>query len=166
MTAALLAPERIARLVVVDIAPRRYHARQAGVVAALVAVDLAALGSRADADAVLASRVPDAALRAFLLTNLVRDGAGFRWRCNLPAIVAALGTIEDFPHLGRIYGGATAFIHGGASDYLDPVADRETITRLFPAARFVTLAGAGHWVHADRPREFQALLGELLADAA
>ena len=29
------------------------------------------------------------------------------------------------------------------------------IKALFPKARFARLTGAGHWLHADRPREFE-----------
>jgi esterase len=35
---------------------------------------------------------------------------------------------------------------------------RPTIKTLFPAARFAKIPGAGHWLHADRPREFEATI--------
>jgi pimeloyl-ACP methyl ester carboxylesterase len=36
------------------------------------------------------------------------------------------------------------------------------IEGLFPKAQFVTIAGAGHQVHADRPEEFLAQLRPFL----
>jgi pimeloyl-ACP methyl ester carboxylesterase len=33
---------------------------------------------------------------------------------------------------------------------------------MFPAARFVTLKGAGHWVHADNPSGFVGVLEAFL----
>ncbi|NCF11702.1 MAG: alpha/beta fold hydrolase, partial [Gammaproteobacteria bacterium] len=72
MRFALEHPGRVARLLVVDIAPRAYRGNQDDVVAALRRLDLDALPSRAAADARLAQWIPDPSLRAFLLTNLVQ----------------------------------------------------------------------------------------------
>jgi len=61
-----------------------------------------------------------------------------------------------------VYRGPTLFVRGAGSDY---VADeyRPTIRALFPAARFVTLKNAGHWLHADNPSGFIAVLEAFLA---
>jgi esterase len=34
---------------------------------------------------------------------------------------------------------------------------------LFPAARFVTVKDAGHWLHADNPAGFRAVVDAFLA---
>jgi pimeloyl-ACP methyl ester carboxylesterase len=45
------------------------------------------------------------------------------------------------------------FIRGGQSDYVDD-DDLPDIRTRFPAARLVTIDGAGHWLHADSPESF------------
>ena len=55
----------------------------------------------------------------------------------------------------RNFEGPTLFLSGGASDYVRP-EHRPTIKALFPSARFAKLPGAGHWLHAEKPREFEA----------
>jgi pimeloyl-ACP methyl ester carboxylesterase len=40
--------------------------------------------------------------------------------------------------------------------------DHEEIKRLFPAAKFATIPGAGHWVHADKPNELLLVMKEFI----
>lgn len=162
MSAALRAPRRVERLAVVDIAPRDYAGSQREVLASLQALDLDALGDRAAADAALAGTVEDAGMRAFLLTNLVLQDGAWCWRVNLPAIVAGIAAIEGFPSFDHRYPGATCFIRGDRSDYLVASRDGAAIRRLFPAATIETVADAGHWVHAEQPQAFVALLRRFL----
>lgn len=162
MRLALEHPDRVARLLVVDIAPRSYRGNQDAVVAALQRLDLAALPSRAAADARLAEWLPDPALRAFLLTNLTQADGRLRWRINLPALAAGLAGIEAFPVPdGARYTGPTRFIAGRDSDYLQP-EDPERIRALFPHAELEWIEGAGHWVHAARPDAFLAAVRAFL----
>lgn len=39
-------------------------------------------------------------------------------------------------------------------------SDNEEILRLFPMATISHIAGAGHWVHMDKPNEFMAAVKE------
>ena len=163
MTAALLAPERIECLVVVDIAPVRYRRGFTGLAEALLGLDLDGIDRRTDADERLAEAVPDAALRGFLLQNLVlRDGA-YVWRLNLAAISAARDALRDFPDLppSAVFEGPALFLAGAASDYVRP--DHATvIERYFPNAEIRRIGGAGHWVHAERPEAFLAEVEKFL----
>ena len=166
MTAALLAPERIERLVVVDIAPVRYSHGFTGLAETLLGLDLDGIDRRTDADQRLAEAVPDAALRGFLLQNLVpRDGA-YVWRLNLAAISAAGGALRDFPDLppSAVFDGPTLFLAGAASDYVRP-DHAPVIERYFPNAEIRRIGGAGHWVHAERPEAFLAEVGDFLVRA-
>jgi esterase len=52
------------------------------------------------------------------------------------------------------FDGPTLFLSGALSHYVRP-EHRETIRALFPAARFAKIPGAGHWLHAEKPREFE-----------
>lgn len=164
MMAALSHPDQVSRLVVADIAPVAYEHHNAEIATALLAVPLSPGLTRAAADAALVATVPDVGLRAFLLQNLV-PGAHPSWRIGLREIAAAMRVIEGWepPVAGAVYRGPTLFIAGAASDYVRP-EHRPAIRVLFPVARFVTLKHAGHWLHADNPAGFVAVLEAFLAD--
>ncbi|MEI6107577.1 MAG: alpha/beta fold hydrolase, partial [Opitutae bacterium] len=85
-------PERVARLVVVDIAPKDYRwAAHRAEFAALNELDLAGLHSRQEAEMRFEARVPNLGMRKFLATNLEHsDGGHWRWSINLPVLTAAL----------------------------------------------------------------------------
>ncbi|HEX4262655.1 MAG TPA: alpha/beta fold hydrolase [Acetobacteraceae bacterium] len=153
MMAALTAPEAVARLVVVDVAPVRNPPGFRAIAAAMQALPLTPGLTRREAGAVLSQAVPDDRVRAFLLQNL-RPGDAPSWRIGLDRIVAALPDIEGWdPPPGACYGGPTLFIAGGLSPYVTQEA-RPAIRALFPKARVLTLKGVGHWVHADDPEGF------------
>jgi len=157
-TAMMLALDHahlVERLVVVDIAPTPSPGHAEGFVEALAAVDLGRFQARREVDAHLASDVPDAGIRAFLLQNLDTSGARLAWKPNLSAIMAELDTIVDFPDvpMGRTYDGPTQFIAGANSDYLQP-GHHAAARALFPNAEFEVIADAGHWVHAEQPAAF------------
>ena len=162
MRLALEAPGAVSRLLVGDIAPVTYPPHFRDLAAAMLALPLRPGLKRAEADALLAPAAQDRALRAFLLQNLVL-GEAPAWRIGLAEIAAALPGIEgwDAP-TGASYGGPALFLSGGRSDYVR-AADRPLIRALFPAARFVTLRDAGHWMHADQPEAFAATATAFLA---
>ena len=165
MAAALARPDAVARLIVADIAPVAYPPHVGGLAGAMAALPLSPGMRRAQADAALAPAVPDAAVRAFLLQNL-QLGAVPAWRIGLKEIAAALPTIEGWQASeGARYAGPTLFIAGAASDYIQP-GHRPAIRALFPAARFVTLKGAGHWLHVDNPDGFVAVVEAFLTATA
>lgn len=162
MWLALHHPETVARLIVVDVAPMRYARDYRPLIDAMAGLDLLAIESREQADAALAAAIPEARLRQFLLSNLVRSGQGFVWRLGLATIRRALPNIIGFPNPGpRRYDGPVAFIRGARSDYVAPGHERN-IRRLFPSAGIVTVPEAGHWVHAENPQGFlDALCAQL-----
>jgi pimeloyl-ACP methyl ester carboxylesterase len=156
MALALARPEDVAKLIVVDIAPVPSPPRFRDIAAAMQDMPLPDGLSRAQAEAFLAPAVPDAALRSFLLQNL-RFGPGAGWRIGLDEIEAALPVIETWPNLAGRYDGPVTFILGGKSNFVQD-EDRPAVRALFPHVRFVTLKNAGHWVHADDPAGFLAVL--------
>lgn len=153
MALALLHPETVRRLVVADIAPTGYEHSQQHLVDAMREVDLSRVDTRRDADTQLAEHVPEDGVRAFLLQSL--DVKGRRWRLNLDTLERFMPQILGWPELAGQFDGPTLFLSGAASDYVKP-DHRPAIKALFPQAKFAKIPGAGHWLHADKPREFEA----------
>ena len=145
----------VGRLIVVDIAPVAYTHTHGPLVEALRAVDLAAAGRRADVDRQLQAAIPEAALRSFLLHNLVSEDGRLNWRINLAALAANMDSLIDFPEdlAGHSYSGPAYFLRGAASDYVNE-AHHARIRDLFPQAKIDSIPEAGHWVHAEQPAAF------------
>jgi len=165
MTLALTRPELLQRLIVVDIAPIRYASGYDGFIRAMLAANLSPGRRRADVDAELAAAVPDKAMRAFLIQNLDTSGGRLAWQPNLPALLAAMSELMDFPpdlQAGH-YRGPVRCLRGERSDYVGPEGE-VALRELFPGAEVTTVPGAGHWPHAERPADFLALLEKALAD--
>lgn len=150
MTVALEHPLRTRRLMVLDVAPVRYHSGFDRYIEAMRSMPLATLRSRRDAEGHLAPAVPDTATRQFLLHNLVREGDAFRWRLNLEALARNLPDLGGFPATERTYDGPARFVAGARSDFLKPEHE-PGIRRLFPEAELHAIENAGHWLHADQP---------------
>lgn len=153
MVLALRRPDLVRGLVVVDIAPDdSSHGYGFGrLIAALRDLDLSAVRTRDQADAALATRIPDAGVRAFLLQNLHRTREGFVWLPNLELLARDLPLISGFPAgLDGNFPGPVLWLRGEQSGYVrdDHVP---VMARLFPRHELVTIPGAGHWVHTDAP---------------
>jgi len=166
MALALTAPDAVGALIVADIAPVAYRHSHGDYIAALRALDLAAIARRSDADAALRAAVPEPGVRGFLLQNLVFEDSGPRWALNLDALATAMDDLTSFPfEAGRMrYDGPTLFLRGGASPYVQPEQHEAAIVEFFPNAVIETLEGAGHWLHAERPAEFLDMVGRFLSD--
>ena len=154
MWLALTQSHRVERLVVADIAPVRYQGGLGELMDAMLELPLDEIDKRAAADRWLKRRIPESAIRDYLLQNLVRTERGWRWRSNLRALRDGLELISGFPEVppGVHYEGPTRFIHGHRSDYVKPVY-LPVMERLFPNLELVTL-DAGHWVYAEQPERF------------
>jgi esterase len=150
-------PERVERLVVVDIAPKDYNsAAHRSEFAAMNELDLRTLQSRGEAEMKFEARVSDWAMRKFLSTNLERDAATntWRWLINLPALTAALPLLEKTPLTSSDrFEGPTLFVTGGQSRYVLPT-DWEGIERHFPKAKLEVIADSGHNPHMEAREVF------------
>ena len=154
MRLALDSPERVSRLMVVDIAPAPSGSDHLPLIDAMLAMPVNRYTRRSEADTALAATVAESSLRSFLLQNLTGGPQGLRWRINLPAIRAAMPALVSFP-LGEdeIYPGEAVFVRGALSDYVRE-EHAGTIARHFPGAQLQTVQDAGHWVHAEQPECF------------
>jgi pimeloyl-ACP methyl ester carboxylesterase len=161
MQLALTEGGLIRRLIVADIAPVAYAHDQSRHVQAMAALDLGQITTRAEADAALAATTPDPALRAFFLQSLDFRSQPPRWKLNLPVLAAEMPKIVGWPGTTGRFDGPTLFLTGAESTYVRP-EHRETIQALFPKARFARIPGAGHWLHAEKPREFEGTVRAFL----
>jgi pimeloyl-ACP methyl ester carboxylesterase len=155
MVLALTRPELVNRLIVADIAPVAYENNQMQYIEAMQAVDLSGIEKRSDAEPLLAAQLDDPALVPFFLQSL--DVAGKRWRLNLDTLAREMPKILAFPDISGSYEGDTLFLSGAESTYVTR-EHRDRIKTLFPRARFLKIPGAGHWLHAEKPREFEAAM--------
>ena len=164
MIAALRQPDLVRSLLVGDIAPVAYdHAGEnVGYAKNMMAVDLARVQSRSDADVLLAETTADPSLRAFFLQSLDLSEGTPRWKFNLDVLMRAMPDIVGFPDVGGSYDRKVLFLSGAGSDYMDGQG-KEKARALFPRARFASIKGAGHWLHADAPRAFIASVQAFIA---
>ncbi|MBI5615520.1 MAG: alpha/beta fold hydrolase [Gammaproteobacteria bacterium] len=165
MTLALLDDTRLARLIVVDIAPLAYDDEHTAIVDAMLGLPLTEVKRRGDADRLLAAAVPDPEIRLFLLQNLRFEHGTTTWRLNLPALRAGMkNLVGELPVAPDARSGKPAyFIRGGRSTRVADGAPAASIAPHFPRAALLTIPDAGHWPHAEQPAAFMALLGEILA---
>lgn len=157
MTVALTQATKVGRLIVVDIAPVSYGDRFSGYTQAMRGVDAVGASGRDEIRRVLLQTIPDDRVVGFLMTNLVRQGEQYDWRINLVALAASMHEIGSWPNAldALRYDGPVTVIDGDRSDYVS-LDDRPRFLSLFPRARFVTVADAGHWLHADQADAFVA----------
>ena len=154
MCLALDHPARIARLIVVDIAPRFSDMEhQDDILAGLQSVDFTTCTNRQEADAALAKHVPNLGTRQFLLKNLYRkEDNSFAWRINLAVLAAQLPAVGEAT-IGEPFPKPALFIRGGKSNYITTDDKLHGIPALFPNSEVATVVDAGHWVHAEKPEE-------------
>lgn len=153
MQLALNHSDKLEKLVVVDISPRYYKPHHQDVISGLSAVDLENIKSREEAETAMLPYLAELGVRQFLLKNLYRsESGGFAWRMNLDAIVGQIENI-GMENKGGPFTKPTLFLRGENSNYIQE-KDHEIIKKLFPNSNIQTIAGAGHWVQAEKPREF------------
>lgn len=167
MALALRQPQRVGQLVVVDIAPVSYADTLTPFALAMSGAEVMSTGSLGEVQRRLQQAVPDPTVVPFLMQNLVRHNDHFDWRINLVSICAAMPQLCGFPPelLGASFERPVTVIAGERSDYV-PRPGASAFAPMFPHAQVQVLPGAGHWVHADQPAAFVALVKQALRRTA
>ena len=162
MEIALARPERCAAVVIADIAPVTYPPHHDAVFAALDAVHNARVQSREQASQIMSGHLQEEGVIQFLLMSLKRGEDGvFDWRFNLEGIKRDYAAVRDAPDVDTPFPGPVLFIKGGDSDYILP-QHRERVLALFPGAEMKIMPGCGHWLHAQQPALFNAIVSRFL----
>ncbi len=160
-------PEKVEKMIVVDISPFGYDETSAPEVVShekimrnLMTVQPETLKGRQDADNRIRTSIPSLQVRQFLLKNLKRNSEGiFYWAMNLPVLQMHLADIyasimpSDNTHPDDLPVFPLMFIKGERSGYLGK-DEFDSLRHIFPHAILSEIAGAGHWVHAEQPEEF------------
>ncbi|AMD01180.1 alpha/beta fold hydrolase [Halomonas chromatireducens] len=162
ITLARLAPQRVASLIVADIAPQAYSHGHSAVFAGLRRLEEGKPGNRREADELLAEHVEERTTRLFLATNLQRGNTGnLELRIGLDEIMAGYDDIMQAPAGHGAFDGPTLVIRGGKSDYVTD-AMLPVLRGVLPRAEIKTLDEAGHWLHAEQPEAFQSAVSAFL----
>lgn len=165
MQFALDHPQKVDKLIVADMAPKRYSPHHDHVIDAIESVQPEELTERSQVEEGLARFLGnDQSTIQFIMKNISRrPEGGFEWKSNMPVIIDAYLDLMDEILPITPFMGSTLFVRGENSRYiLDE--DIPHIKDLFPNSSLVTIKNAGHWVHADAPEAFAKTVLAFLND--
>lgn len=149
--------DMLEKLVVVDIGVKRYPMHHEHILKAINSVQLENVTSRKQADKELSQYIDSYGIRQFLLKNLYwKDKTTLAWRMNVEVLEREMDEILAAVPEKEVMT-PTLFIRGELSNYILE-EDYSELERYFPDCEIVTIKGAGHWVHAEAPDEFQEVL--------
>ncbi len=171
-------PSRISKLIVVDISPADFgekenRTRQTGfhreLTGTLRSMPVERFASLREASKAFSEKFSDLRLGQFMLKNLTRvPEGGFRWRINLEALEKHLPEIargldaETLKHnIFRQF--PILFIRGGKSQYFTE-EDVVRVREMLPMATVSTIKNGGHWLHAEEPALFTAMVKRFILD--
>lgn len=153
MTFANLYPDMVDKLMVIDIAPKKYEGGHENIFDAILAVPIEEVTTRSAVDGILSKQIDNIGVRQFLMKNLTRKKeGGFEWKANFKLLHDKYENILDIPALRKNSDLEVVFIKGGLSQYIQP-EDEALIHSYYPNAEVEIIENAGHWVHAEKPKE-------------
>jgi pimeloyl-ACP methyl ester carboxylesterase len=158
MLLATTYPELVSKLIVADIGPKYYAPHHQTILASLNAVDFSKKPSRGEVEEIVSGYIKDFGTRQFLLKNLywaAPEQLAFRF--NLKVFNEKIETIGTVLPFENVFSKATLFLRGDKSDYILD-SDFETIYHHFPKAKIETVKNAGHWLHAENPKDFYSFV--------
>jgi len=153
MTFANAYPEVVEKVMIVDIAPKIYAGGHELIFEAILGVPIDEITKRSEVDELLSIHIKNLGVRQFLMKNLTRKKeGGFEWKANFRLLFDSYEQIKGIPSLEKNSGLDVLFIKGEMSNYITK-EDEPLIKEYFPNARIETINSAGHWVHAEKPKE-------------
>jgi pimeloyl-ACP methyl ester carboxylesterase len=175
MSFAITWPERLNGLLIADISPFKRESRDSAVsvqhleiINTILSTDLSEFTTRSEIESFLSSQIKSEDTRGLIMKNIKRNpDNSFAWKLNAESLIKNFDRILEKIEVkesvnSEITGFPVCFLKGEFSDYL-PEKDFRNILKIFPAAEFIIIPGAGHWIHSDNPemvtRSFMKLLG-------
>ena len=141
----------VEKLIVVDIAPKKYKGGHEQIFKALRGIDLSTYSDRNDIFDVLKKDINNEAELLFLMKNISRlKTGGFEYKMNLELLFHSYSKIMGEIKFDHQINVPTLFVGGSNSGYITD-EDKNKIKETFYNVGFETIEGAGHWVHADNP---------------
>ncbi|TXD54012.1 MULTISPECIES: alpha/beta fold hydrolase [unclassified Polaribacter] len=154
MLFAVKYPDLVDKLIVVDISPKEYAQHHNAILAGLNSVDFTKQNSRGLVDKQVAKYIAEIGVRQFLLKNIYWKEKGLlAYRFNLKSLT------ENNPEVGKPLPTGTKFIKetlflkGEKSGYIIS-SEHIIIDAHFPNHKIVEIKNAGHWLHAENPKDF------------
>jgi pimeloyl-ACP methyl ester carboxylesterase len=160
---ALNQPERLYGLLVADISPladknrnKEEFRQHLQILNSMLSVNLSGIASRSEIESLLIPGIRSEKIRALIMKNLKRrSDNSFSWKINASALLQNIDRIMEAIEpldkgMKEISGIPVFFLKAEKSEYL-PETDFMKIRKIFPAAEFILIPGAGHWIHADNP---------------
>ena len=162
MLFAVKYPTLVAKLIIVDIAPRYYQPHHTDILKALNSVDFLIHNTRKLVDQKIAELIPDIGVRSFLLKNVYWKEKGLlAYRFNLQSLTENNSEVGKALPSFTTFDGETLFLAGGNSGYITE-SEVPMIKAHFPKATIKTIANVGHWLHAEKPKAFYELVMRFL----
>ena len=147
-------PKLVSKLMVADISPRYYPIHHDTILEGLTSLNFSEIKSRCEADEALSNYIKDQGVRMFLLKNLYWVEKGqLGLRLNLPVLKENVAEVGEALPIHATFEKDTLFLRGDRSEYIGE-QDEIIIHRHFPNSKIVTISNAGHWLHAENPKDF------------
>lgn len=146
-------PELVDKMIAADMGVQAYEVHHQQIIAGLQSVDFKIHNYRSAVESQLAPHIPEPGVRSFLMKGLYwREKGVLDWRMNVDGIANNIEQVVAAVPEGKV-DVESFFLSGGKSNYVTP-AHYNLVTQHFENATFGTIAEAGHWLHADQPKEF------------
>lgn len=155
-------PELVNKLVIADISPRMYPPHHHDILDGLNSVDFIIHNTRKLVDEQLSKYIRDVGVRGFLTKSLYwKEKGQLAYRFNLKSLTENNNEVGEALPSFTVFEGETLFLKGENSGYIS-AAEEPIISAHFPNAKIVTIANAGHWLHAENPKDFYKVVSEFL----
>lgn len=162
MQFAIKYPEKVEKLIVVDISPKAYPPHHQGIIKALETVDFETVNSRQEVEEILKQYISEMSVIQFLAKNLYwTEDKKLNWRFNLKTLAEKYDQFVSNAIKFGVFTGKTLFISGEKSNYILS-QDEFSIKQQFPNSKVISIKNAGHWVQAENPKDFNEVVKEFL----
>jgi len=154
MNYAVNYPDNLSKLIIADIGPKQYPLHHQDILKALSALNFSIVKTRKIANEVISEYIKNDGVRQFLAKNLYwKHPDELALRINLPVLIENIEEVGKALSENSIYHKDTLFLRGANSNYIENV-DEFLIKKQFPNSEIQTIENAGHWLHAENPKDF------------